>query len=128
MLKREVDWVYCNYDINFFVVEQTSQKVNKMLCIRSSTETKRKNKRPIAVIKTGNRDEKTGPKLPTKIAPRMACLCIFLGTFSPAFRQNAHFCAAGKTLVFMHFSDKPCMCTGIIGHSPDICMLVFDGY
>ena len=53
-----VDWVYHihNYDINIFLVEQTSQKVNKMLCIRSSTETKKKNKRQIGVTKAGNCD------------------------------------------------------------------------
>ena len=55
--------------------------------------------------KTGNHDEKTGPKLsgrfgPTKIAPRMARLGLFLGTFSPKLRQNAHFCAPGKILVW----------------------------
>ena len=105
MLKKEkrVDWVYRNNDINIVLVEQTSQKVNKTLCKRSSTETKRKNKRPIGVTKTGNRDEKTGPKIsgrfdPTKIAPRVACLGIFSGTFSPKLRQNVHFCAPGKTL------------------------------
>ena len=53
--------------------------------------------------KTGNHDEKTGPKLsgsfdPTKITLRMACLCLILGTFSAKLRQNAHFCAPGKTL------------------------------
>ena len=47
MLKKEkrVDWVYRINDINIVLVEQTSQKVNKTLCKRSSTETKRKNKR-----------------------------------------------------------------------------------
>ena len=104
--KKRVDWVYRNYDINIFFVEQTSQKVDETLCIRSSTETKRKNKRPIGVSKTGNRDEKTGPKLsgrfdPTKIAPRMARLGSFLGTFGPKLRQNAHFCAPGKTLMYV---------------------------
>ena len=69
----------------------------------------RKNKRPIGVTKTGNRDEKTGLKIPgrfdpTKIAPRMARLGIFSGTFSPKLRQNAHFCAPGKTLACHHFA------------------------
>ena len=77
--------------------------MNKTLSTRLSTETKRKNKRPIGVSKTGNRHEKTGPKLlgrfdRTKIAPHMASLGIFLGTFSPKLHQNAHFCAPGKTL------------------------------
>ena len=61
MLKKDgkrVDCVYRNYNVNI-LVEQTSQKVNSTLCIRSSTETKRKNKRPIGVTKTGNRDEPT---------------------------------------------------------------------
>ena len=69
MLKREVDWVYRNYNtcINIFVVELTSQKANKTLCIiRSSTETKWKNKRPIAVTKTGNSVEKTRAFRPDK--------------------------------------------------------------
>ena len=61
------------------------------------------NKRPIDVTKTGNRNEKTGPKLPrrfdpTKIAPCMARLGIFLGTFSPKLHQNRNFCAPGKRL------------------------------
>ena len=92
--------------MNIFFVEKTSQKVNKTLChvcIRSSTETKKKNKRPIGVSKMGIRDEKTGPKLSgrfdsTKIAPRVARLGLFLGTFNPKLPQNTHFCAPGKTL------------------------------
>ena len=43
--KKRVDWVYRNNDINIVLVEQTSQKVNKTLCIRLSTETKRNKKR-----------------------------------------------------------------------------------
>ena len=87
--------------IAIFVVEQTSQKVNKTLRIRSSTETKWKNKHLIAVTKMGNHDKKTGPKLlgrfdPTKIAPHLARLGIFLETFSQNLRQNAHFVRQGK--------------------------------
>ena len=98
MLKRS--WL----GMNIFVVEQTSQKVNKTLCIFiSSTETKRKNKPPIGVTKKGNHDQKTRPKLPRrfdqrKIAPRMAHLGIFFGTFSQKLRQIAHFlCARENT-------------------------------
>ena len=84
-----------------FVVEQTSQKVQKL---------KGKNKRPIGVTKMGNRDEKTGPKLrgcfdPTKIAPCMARLGIFLGTFSPNLHQNAHFCTPGKALLIIYLTS-----------------------
>ena len=108
--KRELN-EFIAITINIVLVEQTSQKVNKTLCIRSSTETKRKNKRPIGVTKTGNRDEKTGPKIlggfaPDKIAPHMARLGIFSGTFSPKLRQNAHFCAPGKTLINIDFLQK----------------------
>ena len=96
--RKKVDWVYRNYDINVFIVEQTSQRVNKMPCTEINRQIG-----PIGVTKTGNRDEKTGPKLHgrfdlTKIAPRMARLGIFLGTFSSKMHQNAHFCAPGKTL------------------------------
>ena len=89
--------------VNIVLVEQTSQKVNKTLCKRSSTETKRKNKRPIGVTKTGNRDEKTGPKIPgrfdlTKIAPCVARLGIFFGDIQSKIAPKRTFlCARENT-------------------------------
>ena len=55
MLKKSgLDLLQLRY-INIFVVEQTSQKVNKTLCTRPSRETKKKNKCPTGVTKMGNR-------------------------------------------------------------------------
>ena len=106
--EKKADWVYHNCDINNFIVEQTSQKVNKTLCIRSTTETNRQNKRPIGVPKTGNRDEKTRPKLPgcfdqTKIAPRIVHQGILLGHSAQNCVKMHIFVRQGKHRVRYNF-------------------------